>query len=436
MEKHTPSHTFLNRREFIRKSVKAGGLLSIPTFIPASVLGRGGAVAPSERVNIAFIGLGKLASGSLKSSFAGLPDVQVVACCDIEPERVRNFQKSFSDMGVELDAYHDYQELLSRSDIDGVVIATPDHWHAKMTIDACRAGKDVYCEKPLSHTIAEAYAIVDAVNRYGRVLQTGSMQRSSREFRFAAEMVRSGRIGKVHSVYCSVGGAPKYTYDLVEQDPGAIDWDRWLGPAPYVPYNERIAPRNIDADWAKWRNYAAFGGGGQSDWGAHMYNIAQWGLGRDGDAPVEIIPPASGNPDRRHLTYVYADGVKMMRRKLPNFAHFGAGVEFHGEDGVIAVSRGKVDTKPKAIMVDPTRADEVALYRSSLHSRDFVNCMKSRSKPICSEIVGASTSVICYLGNIAERLKRSIDFDYKTGLSSDADANRLLDNTKRAKYAI
>jgi predicted dehydrogenase len=434
-----------SRRSFLKNSAKACVILGFPTIIPASAMGRNGTVAPSARLTLGHIGCGKM-GGLLRGSFAGMPDVQVVACSDVESQRLVEYQAFYSKAlgdrvggsaakGVE--TYNDYHDLLARPDIDGVIISTPDHWHANMTIDACRMGKDVYCEKPLTHTVAQAYRVADAVKQYGRVLQTGSMQRSSSEFRFAAEMVRNGRIGKVHTINCAVGGAPHFFYDLVGQKQTTFDWDRWVGPSQYQPYNYSIAPPDPEkGNWPNWREYADFGGGGQCDWGAHMYDIAQWGLGRDGETPVEVLPAGSSPLAENRLTYLYADGVKMTRGDITQFPGRNGGLEFIGEEGAIYVNRGQLETSPASLKNTATLGTEERVYNSTNHHRDFINCMKTREQPICNEDVGASTAVICNLGNIADRIGQSFKWNYSTGLTDNEEANRYLNPPARANYAL
>ncbi|CAA6689974.1 MULTISPECIES: Gfo/Idh/MocA family protein [unclassified Lentimonas] len=433
----------INRRDFIKKSLAAA---VFPTILPASVFGRNGAVAPSNRVTLAHIGCGHMAR-NLRNVFCYLPDAQIVACADVERSRLndfKNFYDSFyqknrgQNQGEGVALYDDFLEVLARPDIDGVIIATPDHWHATMTIAACRAGKDVYCEKPLTHTVGEAYDVASAVKQYGRVLQTGSMQRSSQNFRFAVEMVRNGRIGNVHTLNVAGGAPPKFLYDLREENQDAMNWDRWVGPSTMQPYNSFIAPTSADyKDWPGWRFYSDFGGGVQCDWGAHQYDIAQWALNRDGDTPVEVIPSNSSNPEQKALTYRYADGVQIVNQGSGSvFTGLSRGVEFIGDEGAIYVNRGVIETKPTRLRLEPTRGDELTVYESTSHARNFVDCVKSRQKPICDEVVGASSAVVCHLGNIAEQCGEAFKFDYKTGLTDSAAANRLLNPPKRPQYAV
>jgi predicted dehydrogenase len=256
-------------------------------------------------------------------------------------------------------------------------------------------------------------------------------------FRFAAEMVRNGRIGRIHTVNVNVGGAPLFSYNLCGEPQSIFNWDRWLGPSAVQPYNSNIAPLSPSAGgWAGWRNYSDFGGGGQCDWGAHMYDIAQWGLGRDGDAPVCVIPAEQGNPEKQNLTYLYADGVKMVRSQNTHFKKLYGGLEFIGDKGVIYVERGQLISDPIHLMSEPTSGTEATVYRSIDHTSDFINGMKTRQRTICNEQVGASTAIVCHLGNIADYIGEPFKFDYKTGLTDNAAANRCLNPPKRAHYTI
>lgn len=432
----------MQRRQFIKAAASA---LAMPYIIPASALGRQGAVAPSQRITLGHIGCGKIGY-SLRGGFAQMADVQVLACCDVAKQRLAEY-KAFYDAayakrggpqtGNGIDVVEEYREVLARQDIDAVIISTPDHWHANITIAACRAGKDVYCEKPLTHTVQEAYDVQAAVRRYGRILQTGTQQRSDMNFSFAVEMVRNGRIGKVHTVNINTGGAPQFKYNLCGEPQNIFNWDRWIGPSAVQPYNSIIAPPiPSEGGWAGWRGYSDFGGGSQCDWGAHMYDIAQWGLGRDGDAPVHVIPAEPGNPEKQNLTYLYADGVKMVRSRNTHFKELNGGLEFIGDKGVIYVERGQLVSDPGYLTSEPISGTEATVYRSSDHKRDFINGVKTRQRTICNEQVGASSAIVCHLGNIADYIGEPFKFDYKTGLTDNAAANRCLNPPKRAQYTI
>jgi len=302
----------LNRRQFL-KAASATALAS--SFLIRAAGTDSARKGPNERITLGFIGTGTQGRG-LMNNFLGMPDTQVVAVCDVDTTRREHHRKMvdefYSIKGVKdfqgCRAYPEFDELLARQDIDAVVIAVPDHWHAYIAIAACKAGKDVYCEKPLSLTIHEARAMVNAARKYDRVFQTGSMQRSSSEFRKACELVRNGRIGKVKQVIVDVGG-PSVPCDLPGEpmEPG-LNWDLWLGQAPMRPYNSVLSPRGVHTHFPNWRNYREYSGGGMTDWGAHHFDIAQWGLGMDDSGPVEFIPPDDPKATRG-VRYLYANGV-------------------------------------------------------------------------------------------------------------------------------
>lgn len=239
---------------------------------------------------------------------------------------------------------------------------------------------DIYCEKPLSLTIREARAMVTATRRYGRVFQTGSQQRSSREFRFACEMVRSGRIGKLVTISVNVGGPSEDCYLPEEPVPAGVDWDLWLGPAPWRPYHSILCPPPSFTGFPYWRRYRDYSGGGMTDWGAHHFDIAQWGMGTDDSGPVEIIPP--DGKDVKFLTYKYASGVTIQHNAGGN------GVLFHGTEGKIEVNRGHLQTWPDNLMHKPTGPGEVHLYTSTDHRGNWLDCIRSRQRPICDVEIG------------------------------------------------
>jgi predicted dehydrogenase len=370
--------------------------------------------------------------------FLGMKDVQVLAVCDVDKNR-REFSKKMVEKRYAQDkksgvfkgcaAYNDFHDLLGRSDIEAVVIGTPDHWHAIPVLEACKAGKDIYCEKPLSLTIHEAKAMIDAVRKYKRVFQTGSQQRSDREFRVACELVRSGRIGKIKRVNVNVGGPSKWC-DLKEEkmEPG-LDWDRWLGPAPRRPYNSVLSPRGINKFFPNWRLYREYSGGMMTDWGAHHFDIAQWGLGMDGSGPVKIIPPKDPKAEKG-VRYVYANGVEVVHDG-------GGGVQFIGSSGEITVNRGHLSSKPADIVKQPLGKKDVHLYLSPGHQRDWLNCIRSRKKPICDVEIGARSVTVCHLGNLAYWNHRMLRWDPKKWeFVDDKEAAKWLDRERREKYQL
>jgi predicted dehydrogenase len=404
-------------------------------IVPSTVLGNQEKAAPSERITLGFIGMGKMNMGHL-GHFLGQKDVQVLAVCDVDTTRRANAKKKVEERyrGDETyrgcDAYNDHRELLSRADIDAVVIATPDHWHAIQAIDACKAGKDVYCEKPLTLTIREAKLLIDVARKCDRVFQTGSQQRSDREFRVACELVRSGRIGKLERVNVNVGGPSKWC-DLPEEpmEPG-LDWDRWLGPAPLRPYHSVLSPRGVHNHFPAWREYCEYSGGSMTDWGAHHFDIAQWGLDMDCSGPVEIIPPDEPNAGRG-VKFVYSNGVEVIHGP-------GGGVQFIGTGGEITVNRGKLESVPDSIVKEPIGDQDVHLYESPGHQRDWLNCIRSRKRPICDVEIGARSVTVCHLGNLAYWNHRKLRWNPEHWrFVEDAQANCLwLDRVRRDPWQL
>jgi len=403
----------ITRRGFL-KAMAATPIVA-PLVINASALGANG-TPPSERLTLGFIGVGGQARGHL--GMGSREDCQTLALCDVNRARIEEFA---SDPSITL--YSDFRELLARDDIDAVVISTPDHWHAIPAIEAAKAGKDIYCEKPLSLTIREARAMVNAARRYGRVFQTGSQQRSSREFRFACEMVRSGRIGQLRSIEVYVGGPSEDCYLPEEPVPPGVDWDTWLGPAPWRPCHRQLL-------YGGFRPFRDYSGGGMTDWGAHHFDIAQWGMGTDDTGPIEIIPP--DGKDVRWLTYRYASGVT-----VTHGGPGGRGVVFNGTEGKIEVDRGYLRTWPDTLMRTPTGPDEVHLYDSSGHHEDWLRALRTRQKPICDVEIGCRSVTVCHLGNLAYWLKRPLRWDPgKEEFVGDPEANRWLDRPKREPWTI
>jgi predicted dehydrogenase len=423
----------MNRRDFLRAAAGTAAAAAFPCVVPSSVLG---ADAPSNRIVLGFIACGKQ-SQHLMRSFLGSPGTQVVAACDVDKLKLERSSKGIVEKHYAdrkdgsykgCATYGDFRELLARDDIDAVVISTPDHWHAVTTIESCKAGKDVYCEKPLTQTIQEARAMVNAVRLYNRVFQTGSMQRSSREFRFACELVRNGYIGDIQHVTVGVGGPPEDKRLPAEPVPDYLDWDMWVGPAMWRPYNNDLAPHISFDGFPNWRYHSYYGGGGMTDWGAHHFDIAQWGLGMDGTGPVEIIPP--DGKDYKVLTYKYANGIPMTRDNAN-------GVLFEGTKGKVEVNRGYLKTTPDALKDQKIGPDQVSLYNSPNHYTDWLDAIRKRTKPICDIEIGASSVTVCHLGNIAYGLQRPLKWDPKRELFvGDDEANRLLSRTMRSPWHL
>jgi predicted dehydrogenase len=418
-----------SRRHFLKTATAlAAGAVAGPMILPRSLFG---ADAPGKRLTMGFIGTGKQGR-DLMRGFLGSKMARVVAVCDVDTtrrndskQRVDTFYANAQEKCDPCATYNDFRELLSRKDIEAVCIATPDHWHALITLAALRAGKDVYCEKPLTHNIHEAIEVMRAVDANQRVLQTGSMQRSSKEFRVACELVQNGAIGKVQRVECAFGD-PGIPCNLGEEqlEPG-LDWNFWVGPAPIRPYNSVLSPRGVHDHFPNWRNYREFGGGMVTDWGAHHLDIAQWGLGMDDSGPVEILPPEKPGA-RRGAKLVYANGITVEHKE-------GFGIHFYGSEGEVLVNRGKfvfqrgqetiasfTGQKDTVCSLEVQKAEQaflkdakINLYASTNHLTDFLTCVQSRKKPITSEQVGGHSVICCHLMNLAYYHSQKLQWDPK-----------------------
>jgi len=305
--------------------------------------------------------------------------------------------------------------------VDAVVIATPDHWHAVAAVKAAEAGKDIYCEKPLALTVKEGRAMVNATRKHKRVFQTGNMQRSWKEFRQAVELVRNGYIGEIKSIKVSVG-PPPVPYTLPEQPiPAGLDWKLWLGPNEYKPFNEELAPPITKDVFPNWRLYKEFGGGMVTDWGAHMFDIAQWALDMDGSGPVKIFAP--DGKDHPHLTYQYKNGTLMTHEPW----EWSNAVLFTGTEGEIRVGRGKLETTPATLKDKVIGDHEKHVYKSENHYKDFLNAMRKRTRPVSDVEIGHRTASVCNIGNIAYELKRPLEWNpKKETFKNDPAANALL----------
>lgn len=415
----------IKRRSFLSLAAAAPAPFVIPSHVWSA------SVKPSERLTMGFIGMGKRNRTLLRNFL--LQDTQVLAVCDVDATRRKTaldmvnqyHEENPEKKGSGCKAYNDFRELTARDDIDAVCIGTPDHWHTINCLAALRSGKDVFCEKPLTHNIHESVVLMKTVEQERRVLQTGSMQRSSREFRVACELVQNGIIGKIDRVECSFGG-PAAPCDLPGEtlEPG-LDWDLWLGPAPKRPYNSILSPRGNHDHFPAWRKYREYGGGSVTDWGAHHLDIAQWGLGMDNSGPAEVLPAPEGTQANRGVTLVYANGIRVIHKN-------GFGVHFFGSNGEVKVNRSRfsltikgkefskytgpedegslnsaLDKASKQFLADA----KIKLYKSDSHNGDFLKCVKDRTKPIASEIVGSRTAICCHLVNLAYYHGRKMKWD-------------------------
>ncbi|MBL9194016.1 MAG: Gfo/Idh/MocA family oxidoreductase [Opitutaceae bacterium] len=420
----------LTRRQFLKGSAVA---LGMPTIIPASALGMNGTVAPSNRIVLGGIGIGPRGREDL-SAFLKQPDVQFVMIADVQSVRqevVRvmvNRRYNNQDCAKTRDMF----EVLGRPDIDAVLIATGDHWHALATILSVKAGKDVYCEKPCSMTIRESQELADAVNRYGRVFQAGTQRRNVDNFRFAAELARSGRLGRIHTVHASILPLEEsHEWLPGEPEPGIdkVDWDRWLGPSPWRPYHR-------DYVQGRWRGYYDFhGGAALPEWGAHTVDLCQWAASADHTTPVEF------EAEGQTIHARYANGVKLVMR-LAGFKGEGnwvvpgtCPVRFEGDEGwVEAADTGKIAvSSPK--LLEGGAPKESAGTDPTQHVRDFLDCVKSRAKPAANADVTRRGHIVSHAASIGWRLGRKVQFDPVTeSFVNDADANRMCSRARRAPW--
>ncbi|MFQ5632552.1 MAG: Gfo/Idh/MocA family protein, partial [bacterium] len=403
----------LSRRQFIKTTTGAvASVYAIPYFIPSSALGKSGHIAPSERITIGCIGVGGQGTGNLRS-FLAKDEVHVLAVCDVDRTHIEHASGLVNEKYGKTDCaiYADFRELLARNDIEAVMLAVPDQWHGIIGVAAAQAGKDIYGEKPLAYTISEGRAVVEAVNRYSRVWQTGSWQRSQRHFRFACELVRNGRIGEVHSVRVGLpyGNSIQDHGTQPAPVPEGFNYNMWLGPAPWRPYNPSRCHWNF-----RW--ISDYSGGQLTDWAGHHCDIANWGMNTEYTAPIEIegravYPPAKDGlfdtPESYYFECNYAVGFKMIvadRRQQPK----GMGTHFEGTEGWVHVHRGGIDAEPKSLLKSIIGPNEIHLYESTDHAGNFLDCVRSRAKTITPVEVAHYAIMVGHLGGITMKLGRKV----------------------------
>jgi len=426
----------LSRRNFLlHGAAVVGAAATWPAIVPSTVLG---AAAPSNRITLGMIGMGLQMGGHFRGML-NRRDVQVLAVCDVDRTKRENAKsqaerayagQSGSGTYKGCDAYLEYEELCARPDIDAVMVMTPDHWHAMCSLAAIKAGKDVFCQKPMTLTIREGRLMSDACKQYGTVFQVGSQQRSERAFRKACEIVRNGWIGKVHTIYASLGEFAPPTTLPEEPIPDGFDYDRWLGPTPWFPYNSE----RVKADFGGgWRRFWEYGSRKNGDWGAHHFDIIQWALGMDDSGPVKFVPKGWGG--HRYQPHYYADGTKVLRDHPIRGGHM---IQFIGTQGEVMVSRGdRLDTIPAELAKAPLLPSEIHLYESRDHDGNWLDCIRTRKPPICPAEIGHRTATICHLSGIAERLGRPLKWDpIEEKILDDPAAERWYDRPRRAPYVL
>lgn len=446
----------ISRREFLRAarnvSLGVGAGLALPNLFLNRTRAQTGA-NPSEFIRVGFIGVGGQGNSNLSALIKN-----AVAVCDVDSDRLAKVKKKVEDANKRpCAAFKDYRQMLESKEIDAVAVSTPDHWHTLPAIHACEAGKDVYCEKPLTLTIAEGQALVKVARRTKRIVQTGSQQRSDAKFRQAAEYVRNGRLGKIKRVLVGLTGV-NWTKEAAVPDsepPPELDYDLWLGPAPHRPYNKHRVHYFFRFFWD-------YSGGQMTNWGAHHLDIAQWALGMDATGPVEVDGKGEFDsqkrfevPEKFSITYKYADGVvvecrspqiqvsavlpekKEQALEILNGKDEFNGCIFEGEKGLLYVNRGVIRVWPDTIFEEPLKASDTRLYVSKEHHEDWLACIKSRKLPICDVEIGHRSATVCHLGNISIRAGKKLKWDpAREEILGDAEAAKMVSRPYRAPWKL
>lgn len=453
-----------SRREFLKRTgqgaLAASVIAGFPTIVPSTVFGK---TSPGNRVNVGMIGTGRISRVHDMPGVWKYDKAHIVAVCDLDSKRVADakdlvngyYTKQTGKPYDSVTTYTNYHELLANKDIDAVVISTPDHWHALIGIDAVEAGKDVYCQKPASLTISEGRALSDAVHRTGRIFQIGSQQRSTEQFRFAAELVRNGRIGQLQSVEIGLPGDPSGDVEPEMPVPKNLNYDMWLGSTPEVYYTEKRVHPQANYDRPGWLRCEQFGAGMITGWGSHHVDSAHWAMDTEYTGPVEVWGsaefPKKGLWDVHgdfKTESVYANGVKMtISGAFPN------GIKFYGSDGWLFVSRGdekatptdppssvrgqKLAASDPKILTSVIGPDEIHLYVSKDHHANWLDCVISRQQPIAPVEVGHRACTTCLVNHIAMRANRKLYWDpAKERFKNDDLANALLSRPQRPPYVI
>jgi len=451
-----------DRRGFLRGSITAAiGIAGFPCVVPSSVLGKAGNVAPSSRITLGSIGVGGMGTNNMRA-FLSLPDVQVVAVCDVvkaSDEYGHWYKKGWQGawFGREsarkivdehytgkagaaqykgCDAYVDFRELLARDDVDAVCVTTPDHWHAIPVITAAAAGKHIYCEKPLSLTIAEGRAMVEAARRHGVVFQTGTHRRSDGQYRFICELIRNARIGRLKRAVAGIGAnnkeAPPKDWQPMPV-PEWLDYDMWLGPAPWAPYHK-------DRCLYTFRFGLDYSGGQTTNLGAHAIDIVQWANGTDDTGPVEVEDLGGEFPSDGLFTTAtkvnfrarYANGLELICRTQDSEP-----LRLEGTDGWIEIQNEKPTYYPESLKTSVIGPNEIHLYQSEEHHRNFIDCIKTHRETAAPAEIGHRSTSICHLGNIAMTLKRKLSWDpEQERFINDEPANRMLSRAIRSPWHL
>lgn len=429
----------LTRRMLLKNTTALiASTVTVPNIIPASALGGAGTIAPSERLTMGGIGIGGQGMHNLKS-FLTCNDLRVLAVCDVDSKhRLRAKQTVDVAYGNnDCAGYNDFREILARDDVDTVLIATPDHWHAILSIEAAKAGKDIYCEKPISLTIAEGRAVADTMKRYSTVYQSGTQRRSNACFRFGVDIARSGMLGRLHTLHCYYHNGPTCSPQEIKPVPKGFDYDRWLGPAPFEAYT----PRRCHGSFRWLYDYS---GGQLTDLGAHFNDLAQWANNSEHTGPVEYEGRAEfpkdglfNTPVRFEVVATYADGVKMIYHDETEPDRGPRGNKFVGTEGWVSVDdTGKITASSDAIMQKVKMTQRGYEFMMG-HHRNFLDCVKTRRQPISNAEVSHRSVTTCHAGSICLRLGRKLRWDpEKEQFLNDDTANRMLARTMRSPWTL
>jgi predicted dehydrogenase len=439
----------ISRRKFLKDTGAAATAAALPYIVPGPTLGKEGASAANERITMGAIGLGGQGVRDMRN-FMSAADVQFLAVCDVEAEK-RNAAKAIVDSqygNKGCTAYNDFRDLLARNDIDAVLIATGDRWHSLLSILAANAGKDIYCEKPMSLTVAEGRAVADAVKRYNVVYQCGTQRRSMRTFSFAVKLARTGKLGELHTLRSYVRAGQSCPVHTQEPVPPGFNYDLWLGPAPFIEYSSRF----VRGDW---KNHFDYSGGMITDWGAHCNDLAQWANDADLTGPTEYEGsaefPSQGFCNvatKLHLVATYANSPRRVKlvmhqtKEMPLWPtdNTELAVKFEGADGwVYADDGGNMFAEPKSLLQDmkfeKQQWTDAANWQG--HHRNFLDCVKTRAQTIAPAEIAHRSTTTCHVANICLRLARKLTWNPQTErFVNDAEADKMLSRTMRRPWHL